>query len=140
MMRTLVCFVLVGSLVLGAVVPFAESSMENEALAAARQWLSLVDGQDYAQSWREASTYFRQAIGSAQWEQAVRSVRHPLGRVLSRRVLSKTYASSLPGAPDGDYVVIQFASSFEHKQSAIETVTPMKDKDGQWRVSGYYIK
>jgi len=23
---------------------------------------------------------------------------------------------------------------------AVETVTPMKEKDGSWRVSGYYIK
>jgi len=42
--------------------------------------------------------------------------------------------------PDGEYVVIQYDSSFEHKQSAVETVTPMLDKDGKWRVSGYYIK
>lgn len=27
-----------------------------------------------------------------------------------------------------------------NKKSAIETVTPMMDKDGKWRVSGYYIK
>ena len=25
-------------------------------------------------------------------------------------------------------------------QSAVETVTPMLDKDGQWRVSGHYIR
>jgi len=42
--------------------------------------------------------------------------------------------------PDGDYVIIQFDTSFENKKSAIETVTPMLDKDGVWRVSGYYIK
>ncbi|MGA9534411.1 MAG: DUF4019 domain-containing protein [Desulfobacterales bacterium] len=27
-----------------------------------------------------------------------------------------------------------------NKTSAVETITPMLDKDGQWRVSGYYIK
>ena len=48
--------------------------------------------------------------------------------------------SSIPGAPDGEYVVIQFKTSFENKKSGIETVTPMLDKDGKWRVSGYYIK
>jgi hypothetical protein len=48
--------------------------------------------------------------------------------------------TSLPGAPDGDYVVIRFATSFEKKKSAIETVTPMRERNGTWRVSGYYIK
>ena len=33
-----------------------------------------------------------------------------------------------------------YASSFEHKKAAVETVTPMLDKDGHWRVSGYFIK
>jgi hypothetical protein len=56
-----------------------------------------------------------------------------------RSLKSKTYATSLPGAPDGKYVVIQFSSSFKNKADATETVTPMLDKDGQWRVSGYYI-
>jgi hypothetical protein len=36
--------------------------------------------------------------------------------------------------------VIQFRASFENKKSAVETVTPMKDEDGQWRVSGYFMK
>jgi hypothetical protein len=58
--------------------------------------------------------------------------------LLSRK--TKTYMTSLTGAPDGQYVVIQFESSFEKKKSLIETVTPMLDQDGQWRVTGCYIK
>ncbi len=48
--------------------------------------------------------------------------------------------TSLPGAPDGEYVVIQYNTEFENKKVAIETITPMLDDDGKWRVSGYYIK
>jgi hypothetical protein len=48
--------------------------------------------------------------------------------------------TTMPGAPDGEYVVIQYQTTFEHKNSAVETVTPMLDNDGQWRVSGYYIR
>jgi len=29
---------------------------------------------------------------------------------------------------------------FANKKAAVETVTPMKDTDGQWRVSGYFIR
>ncbi|HWN92533.1 MAG TPA: DUF4019 domain-containing protein, partial [Verrucomicrobiae bacterium] len=47
---------------------------------------------------------------------------------------------TLPGAPDGEYVVIQYETAFENKASAVETITPMLDKDGSWRISGYYIK
>jgi hypothetical protein len=38
------------------------------------------------------------------------------------------------------YMVIQFATLFENKKTAIETVTPMLDNDVEWRVSGYFIK
>ena len=68
------------------------------------------------------------------------AVRKPLGKLISRKVKTNVYTSSLPGAPDGDYVVIQFDTSFENKKTAVETITPMLDKDGVWRVSGYYIK
>ena len=63
-----------------------------------------------------------------------------MGKLLSRKLKSATYKTTMPGAPDGEYVVIQYDSSFEHKQAAVETVTPMLGKDGKWRVSGYYIK
>jgi len=35
---------------------------------------------------------------------------------------------------------MQFATRFEHKQTAVETVTFMQEKDGQWKAAGYYIK
>ena len=53
---------------------------------------------------------------------------------------TKRFETSLPGAPDGEYVVIQMETSFENKASAVETITPMRDSDGEWRVAGYYIK
>ena len=70
----------------------------------------------------------------------MKAVRVPLGAQMSRVVKSKQYTTSVPGAPDGQYVVIQFTTSFKNKGSATETVTPMLDKDGSWRVSGYFIK
>lgn len=55
-------------------------------------------------------------------------------------MIAAKYMTSLPGAPDGEYVVIQYKSSFENKKAAVETVTPMRDKYGAWRISGYFIK
>ncbi len=117
-------------------------SMEKEkaAVYAAEKWLALIDGGKYTESWNQAAAYFKNAVKQEQWEQSLHAVRKPLGRLLSRTVKNKAYMTSLPGAPDGEYVVIQFDASFENKKSAIETVTPMLESDGNWRVSGYYIK
>ena len=103
-------------------------------------WLALVDSGKYADSWQEASQLFKAAVTKEQWQNTLRASRDPLGKMLSRKLKSAAYTKTLPGAPDGEYVVIQYESSFEHKQSAVETVTPMLDKDGKWRVTGYYIK
>jgi hypothetical protein len=46
----------------------------------------------------------------------------------------------MPGAPDGEYVVVQFDTTFENKQTALESVVMMKQSDGSWRVAGYRIK
>ena len=60
--------------------------------------------------------------------------------MISRELISISFAEELPGAPDGEYVVLQYKTSFENKKKAIETITPMLEKDGSWKISGYYIK
>ena len=72
-------------------------------------------------------------------ERSARSARSP-GKVVARQLKSATYATKLPNAPVGEYVVLQFETSFENASGMIETVTPMLEKDGKWKVSGYFIK
>ena len=117
----------------------ANEVAEKAAVTASGAWVSLVDGGDYAESWNQASALFKTAVTKEQWQQSLKAVRDPLGKMVARKLKSKQYMKNLPGAPDGEYVVIQYETTFEKKQSAIETVTPMLDKDGKWRVSGYYI-
>lgn len=136
-----IIYVLVLSLSL--LVPFAGAQgteKEKAAVAAAEQWLSWVDTGTYDKSWKEASEYFKNAVSQDVWEQSLQGVRGPLGKLISRNINRTLYKTSLPGAPDGEYVIIQFETSFTNKKSAIETVTQMLETDGRWRVSGYYIK
>ena len=118
----------------------AQQKPEDLAQQTSDAWLALTDQRKYADGYQEAAQYFKNAVTKDQWQSAMHASREPLGKVLSRKLKSATYTKTLPGVPDGEYVVIQYDSSFEHKQSAVETVTPMLDKDGKWRVSGYYIK
>jgi len=119
---------------------FSQTAAEKAAEDSASKWLGLVDAGDYAVSWDQAAQFFKNAVSKEDWKDKIKAVRGPLGKINSRKLKSATYKTSLPGAPDGQYVVIQYDSSFEHKTSAVETVTPMMDKDGQWRVSGYFIR
>ena len=128
--------------ILLVVVPLIGSVAEEKEEAAKRaalKWLVLVDAMQYEASWKEASSLFKAQVSTADWAKAVAAARSPLGDLIARDLISATYATSLPGAPDGEYVVLQFQTGFENKAQAVETVTPMLD-EGHWRVSGYYIR
>jgi hypothetical protein len=113
---------------------------EAVAQAAALAWLTLVDAGNYAASWDAAATRFRESLAREDWVARAASLRGSMGALNSRNLKSETYTHSLPGVPNGDYVVIRFSSSFAQTGAAVETVTPMKDADGAWRVTGYFIK
>ena len=130
-------FTIICSLV-GAI---AMAQDKNEAAKkSAESWLAVVDKGDYAASYDEAASIFKLAITKEDWLQKVRAARSPLGKMISRKLKRMQYETTLPGAPDGEYVVIQYDTSLENKRSAVETITPTLDKDGQWRVSGYFIR
>ena len=116
-------------LVLGVIqVGNADDQSQQKAVEAAKKWLALVDKGEYGKSWEAAAGYFKAAVAEKQWEQTMAAVRSPLGKVITRKLKSKQYATSLPGAPDGEYVVIQFETSFENKKFSVETITPMRKK------------
>ena len=129
-------------LVPAAVLLAADAQAEKDAEAAARAWLAGVDAGKYGASWEAASSEFRKSMTKTQWEDALAKVRAPLAAVLSRKLTSATFTKTLPGAPDGEYVVIQYETDFSGHPGGkmIETVTPAKEKGGSWKVSGYFIK
>jgi Protein of unknown function (DUF4019) len=132
--------VLVLSVCLSALCAHAEDRPEPRAQMAAEAWLGHVDVGDYATSWQEASAYFQGAVTEHEWTASLNGVRKPLGHVVSRKLQSVQHTTSVPGAPDGNYVVMQFATRFENKQAATETVTVLQEQDGTWEAAGYYIK
>ncbi len=142
-MKCVKIYAVIGLAILGLCFSCNASSSEAKeeaAVQAANAWLALVDEGKFGESWETAAQYFKNAITKEKWEQTLTAVRNPLGQTVSRDLSSTTYMTSIPGAPDGEYVVIQFDTSFENKKSGVETITPMLDSDGKWRVSGYYIK
>jgi hypothetical protein len=117
-----------------------ESEFDTKAEDAARTWLAQADAGDAAGTWATAASLFRRAVPQDQWARLLNAARSPLGSVVSRTLHDVRPTKELPGAPDGDYVVFEFDTRFEHKRRAVETVTPIKDEDGTWRVSGYFIR
>jgi hypothetical protein len=110
------------------------------AIAAAQKWLALIDAGNYSKSWNDAAAIFQGGVTEPAWENSMNTFRKPLGGMVSRQLKSSQSLTQMPGAPDGQYVVMQFDTSFANKSAAVETVTFDLEKDGQWKSSGYFIK
>ena len=131
----LVCFMAMTGLAMAE-----PTSKEEAAVTAAQTWLAKIDSANYEASWKDASAYFQNVLTQEQWVVSLKGVRAPLGKLGSRKLQKATSMTALPGAPDGEYVVVLFDSSFENKATAVETVTLKRDADGQWRSAGYFIR
>ncbi len=114
---------------------------ENEiGIDTATLWLKLTDAKKYSVSWQTAAKVFKSAVTADQWAKAAASARDPLGDLVSRDLFHDQLTTTLPGMPDGLYLVLRYATRFANKAHAVESITVMKDPDGTWRVAGYFIK
>lgn len=117
-----------------------ENSAELEtAKAAATEWIALVDGAAYAESWETAAPVFQTGISQEQWAQRLEQVRGQVGGVATRTLADSQYRTSLPNAPDGEYVVLQYISAFERLPQAMEMVVMTKTDAGSWQAAGYQV-
>lgn len=122
-----------------------QAQTNEEAVERAKQisqeWLTLFDAEKYDSTWVEASSYFKSKISKEQWAmqiQQTRMQRPVLDSLRSRSLVAARYTTSLPKAPDGEYVVVQYEATYADEQW-VETVTLKKDPDA-WRVAGYFTK
>ncbi|MCG8684087.1 MAG: DUF4019 domain-containing protein [Desulfobacterales bacterium] len=118
--------------------PHAHSA-NQEGIDTAELWLKMVDEEKYSASWKTAAKVFKDAVTPEQWVKTVSGVRSALGPVLERSLFHDRFTTTLPGMPDGEYIIIRFVTKFENKQSAVETVS-LKKEGQTWKVAGYFIK
>ncbi len=115
------------------------ASQTSAALTANRQFLILVDGANYGEAWRESSPMVQRAVTEEKFTQATAAVRDPLGAVENRKLTSVVSQTTLPGAPDGHYVIAEYSTTFAHKKDAVETIVSAESEGGDWQVAGYHI-
>lgn len=111
----------------------------EQSVQIAESWLKLIDSENYAQSWKEASSRFRASVTEDKWAAMMAQGRQPLGLVNSRTSAGATLALEAPRLPKGQYWVVRFKTAFEAAK-ADEIVTLIGDTDGQWRVVTYFIR
>ena len=113
---------------------------ERSAYEASRPWIGLMDSGEYEKCWDEAAPWFRENIGSRDvWIAKAHETRDPLGDLIFRELNTTTYKTDPMGAPDGEYTIVVYSSSWD-AGSIYESVSMQRQSDGSWGVVGYFVK
>ncbi len=113
---------------------------ERDATQAALDWLQLVDDGKYAESWEQAAAAFKRAVTKGAWEHSVVAARSAFEPFGERTIFVARYTTELPNAQPGEYFILQYRTQVPGRRTVVETVVPMRDSDGSWRVAGYFVR
>jgi len=122
--------------------PMTQPHQVDEAAAhvSADAWVGLVDQARYAESWDAAAPIFQASMTKEHWDGAVKGARGPLGPLASQKFRAAEYKASLPGAPEGEYVVIYYDSAFAEKSKAPRRPSRSPrppTMPGRWRATSF---
>jgi hypothetical protein len=112
-----------------------EQAAERQALG----FLGYLDHGRFADSYAYTGMLIRSQLDREAFASEVEKARAGTGAIQSRELIDAGYATSVPGAPEGQYVVLHYHSSFAKRADTVETLT-LAFANGYWRVSGWYIK
>lgn len=116
-------------------VPAEVSATDEVVVGAARNWLELVDAGNWQASFDAAGKAFRDVNTVTSWSNVAKQVSAPLGKVISRELLTVRYLN----APPHGYQEVTFATHYTNKADpVIETVTLEQDGD-VWKVVGILV-
>jgi hypothetical protein len=114
------------------------SPAEEEATTAGQKWLTLLDQEKYADSWKESASMFRDQVGQEQWIASLKQFRQPMGGMVTRAVNRIDFTRTLRGAPDAEYSIIHFKTDFANKTAVTERLTLVKE-GGAWHAAAYAL-
>lgn len=113
---------------------------EKVAIVSMNSWLKLVDDNKYGRSWDESAQLFKNSVIRTEWIQLLKNTRRPLGRLINRELISLTYTTSMLNTPEGEYVVIEYNTTYKEQSNVTETVTLVRINEESWRVLGYFVR
>lgn len=102
-------------------------------------WLALSDAEKYGESWDTASKTFQLTISKHEWETAMNTIRKPLGKVTSRKIIDIGSAENPKGLPAGEYMVFYYETAFANKPKGSELITLVLTDDGKWKILTYQV-
>ncbi len=139
-MKRFIYIIIIGSLVLSGGAYANEEEAKAGSLAA-QKWLEMIDSGNYKQAWSSAHGFLHGTMPEDKWVKETTKARNKLGAVIGRTLTSSKYTTKLPvpGAPEGEYVISTFDTTFKKKGRKLEAVIVAKTDDGIWKVTSSVV-
>ena len=113
---------------------------DKETIEASTKWLALLDSGKTGAAWGVSSPHLKSVVTRKNWIDGITSARKPFCDFVKRTPIKFARSHSMPGAPDGDYSILEFDTEFANGKRASEHIIWMLGEREVWSVSGYYIR
>ena len=113
---------------------------DKDSIEAGRKWLELLDTDKSGIAWDSASKLLQSVVKRDAFIAEMRSVRKSLGKLASRTPVKFARAHELPGAPTGDYAIIEYDAAYVNGKHLSEQVIWTIESGDIWRVAGYFYR
>ena len=109
------------------------------AAEAATAWLVPFDAGNIEESWKQSAGLMRQTVPQAELQQRMVGA-NGIGPLQSRTLRGAGIDVNPANAPPGEYVVLQYLSSYAKRDKVIEKIYSIRESDGNWRVVNYLMQ
>ena len=124
-------------------IPLYNQSPDSEKVEQAEpigtEFLALVDGGKYAESWQSSASLMQEKISKNDWVEKLGKARNLSGGLVQRVQKSASYSTEAKDSPEGEYIMLIYESDFQRAEDVSEYVTVMREGDA-WKVAGYFMQ
>lgn len=134
-MKTPILLVIALSMVESSVI--AETPQETAAQAVAKSWLALADAGNDADSYVAMAPLAREQVSAEKWKAVLEKVRADGGARQTRELKSSRFSTKSPAGRTGEFVFLEYDTTFEKGGRVTENLALMKCDDGKFHVVQY---
>ncbi len=124
-------------------IPLYNQSPDSEKIERAEtvsvEFLALVDGGKYTESWHASASLMQGKIAEKDWVEKLSEARNLSGGLVQRVRKSASYSTEAKDSPPGEYLMLIYDSAFQNADQVSEYVTVMLEGD-EWKVAGYFMQ
>jgi hypothetical protein len=119
--------------------PTAFDVQLGKGQASVNSWLALWANSKCKESFSALSSLSRDGISEQDWSNYCARLNKGLGANKSRNLIAAAFSRSLPDKTDRPLAILAYNSSFENVPSAVELISLMLEKEGNWSITNYLL-